>query len=369
MVTPFVSSIRPALDRLIERRFPGFRVVDVRRFGVDEAEPDAVTEKAVGYGHPLKLRIRDQAGAERHLVFHTASSDPFGHDRRSDRAAEMLLGFDTFGSIPRHVPALDVGAISADQRELISLAQSGEFYLLTGYADGHLYADELRRIAADARLGPHDLDHCRTLAGYLADLHAHKLDAPEQYSRAVRDLVGSGEGIFGMIDSFADGAPGARAERLIRIESACVAWRHRLRRRPGRLSRTHGDFHPFNLLFDDAHGLHLLDTSRGSVGDPADDICALAINYLFFAVERPAVWRSAFAELWHTFFERYLERSGDAEMLEVLAPFLAWRGLVVTSPVWYPGLQPAARDRLLSFIEKTLAADRFEPAFAEDVFA
>ena len=31
------------------------------------------------------------------LVFHTASPNDFGHDRRSDRAQEMLLAFDTFG--------------------------------------------------------------------------------------------------------------------------------------------------------------------------------------------------------------------------------------------------------------------------------
>jgi hypothetical protein len=51
-------------------------------------------------------------------------------------------------------------------------------------------------------------------------------------------------------------------------------------------------------------------------------------------------------------------------MLEVIAPFLAWRGLVIASPVWYPHLASAVRKSLFKFIENVLAAERFDP---EDV--
>ena len=62
-----------------------------------------------------------------------------------------------------------------------------------------------------------------------------------------------------------------------------------------------------------------------------------------------------------TFWRRYLERSGDVALLEVVAPFFAWRMLVVTSPVWYPDVPDDVRERLLGFVERLLAGRRFDP--------
>ncbi len=43
---------------------------------------------------PVRLRIRQASGEEVDLVLHTATPNAYGHDRRSDRAAEMLLAYD-----------------------------------------------------------------------------------------------------------------------------------------------------------------------------------------------------------------------------------------------------------------------------------
>jgi hypothetical protein len=362
------DKLRPALEQLVQRSFPGAALLDATPFHVDEAEQkDAATTKGVGYGSPLRLRIRERDGREQVLVFHTAKRDQFGHDRRADRAAEMLLGFDRFGNIPNHVRALDVGAISKSGMELLSLADAGEFYLLTSFASGHLYADELRRIARAGRLDASDVLHAESLARYLVELHREKYLDATRYVRASRDLVGSGEGIFGIIDAYGRDVPAAPPQRLRAIELRAVEWRWRLAERVDRLSRTHGDFHPFNVVFEgDRHAL--LDASRGCMGDPADDVTCMAINYVFFAIEHPNAWRGVLGELWHRFWQRYLEESGDRELLTVCAPFLAWRGLVVANPVWYPAVDPVARDRMLGLIERALAAERFDPSFAEDLF-
>ena len=111
----------------------------------------------------------------------------------------------------------------------------------------------------------------------------------------------------------------------------------------------------------------LLDASRGGLGDPADDVTCLAVNYVFFALGRRSS-AGALRELWHRFWSRYLAGSGDRELLEVAAPFLAWRGLVLACPRWYPDLADAARDRLLGLVERALAAPAFDPAMADPVF-
>jgi len=353
------------LERLIAAALPGARVLGVTALGVDDAEGGSAS-KGQGYGAPLRIDVERDGRRER-VVLHTATKNQFGHDRRADRAAEALLAFDTFDAVPRHVRAIDVGAFSGDA-DFVSLKDTGEFYLLSEWADGTLYAESLRRIVRDGTLEPDDLQRTDQLATYLADLHAASEPGHVARARALRDLFGSGEGIFGIVDSYPEPCPGLAAGRLRELERRACDWRWALKARSRPLRRTHGDFHPFNLLFDDHGRLRLLDTSRGSLGDGADDVACLAINYPFFALERPAAWQGVMSRLWFRFWSRYLERSRDAELLHVVAPYLAWRGLVLANPVWYPTLSDSSRSRLFDFVEAALEKPRFEPESVEILF-
>lgn len=366
-VLPESDPSRP-VRQLVEAVLPDARVEEVTPLGPDSGPGHDATEKAAGYGVPRRITVVRSDGATQRLVLHTSTANAFGHDRRSDRAAEMLLAFDTFGSIPAHVEVVDVGSLTRDGR-FLSLRDAGEFYLLTTYAEGDVYATDLRRIAKERRARPEDLSRCEALARYLVALHGAKGAQPGSYRRAVRDLVGHGEGIFGLIDGYPDDVPGAPPARLQAIERRCVEWRWKLRGRDQRLARTHGDFHPFNILFDEASRLTLLDTSRGSQGDPADDVTCLAINYVFFALDAPGAWQGGLRALWQRFWEVYLGWSGSAGVLDAAAPFLAWRALVLANPGWYPAVTSRARDALLTLVERALDAPRFDPADAERLFA
>lgn len=350
----------------MEGALPGAVIRNVVALGSDEQERGE-TAKGAGYGAPLRIDV-DVRGKPHALVLHTATPNDFGHDRRADRAAEVLLAADTYQHLPQHVRVLDVGAYRGTD-EVVSLAGTGEFYLLTTHAEGTTYAEDLRRIARDGAANDLDVLRVARLVEYLVELHAERpAGTPAQYVRAVRDTIGGGEGVFGIVDAYPDDVPGAPRARLERIEAECVRFRGRLRRRHERLRRTHGDFHPFNVLFDARSELALLDASRGSVGDPADDVTCMAVNFPFFSLGHPGAWRGAFRGLWSSFWERYAEGSGDRDLTTVAAPFLAWRGLVLASPVWYPELVESDRDRILGFVEAALRAPRFTPALADEFF-
>lgn len=342
----------------LEQLYPGATIERITPLTDDETSGEAM--KALGYGKPLRIELaRD---GERHtVVFHTARPDDFGHDRRADRVGNLVLAYDTFGTLPNHVRAIDVGVVRSDG-ELVSVAGTGEPYMLTTWADGELYADELRRIAAASTASDRELAHAERLATLLLEIHAEPGSHAGAYTRAIRDLLGHGEGIFGLVDSY---APGPLTPRLRALEEACLAWRWKLRGRTERLRRTHGDCHPFNIVFGD--DVWLLDASRGSQGDPADDVACLTINYLFFGVGRPG-WASGLGRLWDRFWQTYL--AGDrVDVLAAVAPFYAWRALVLASPKWYPHLGDADRDRILAFAERVLAAERFDPAWGAEAMA
>lgn len=314
--------------------------------------------KTFGYGRPVLISYR-AGGEQRRVVLQTAASNPFGHEYRADRAASVLASFDTFNTLPQHVPALDVGVLLPDGG-LRSIEDGGEFYLLTEYVEGEPYARDLQRLRDSGDLSPMDVRRAESLAAYLAEIHTVKSSNPALYRRHIRDLLGSGEEIMGLTDSYPPDFDLVDAEWLEEVEHAGVHWRWRLKERTGRLSQIHGDFHPFNVLFGAGTDFRLLDRSRGGWGEPGDDVSCMAINYLFFSLQRSGLLEPPFSELWDAFWSTYLSESGDREILTVVGPFFAWRALVLGSPIWYD-LADDVRRPLFHFVENVLSAPVFDP--------
>ena len=238
--------------------------------------------------------------------------------------------------------------------------------MLAEFIDGREYADDLLALRAGRALSALDLERADALCDYLAQVHGMRGGEPGLYERRIRDTLGHGECIFGVVDSYDDQRYFAA---LHDIERRCVDWRWRLKHRAWRLRQVHGDFHPWNILFRDGADFSVLDRSRGEWGEPADDVTCLALNYLFFSLQRSGKLEGAFESLWRRFWERYLERTRDAEILEVAGLFFAFRGLVMANPLWYPALQPAIREKMLNFVRRVLDEERFDPARANEYCA
>lgn len=340
------------LSSLLQARV---KVNSLREFKKDEAGGKL---KGFGYGKPVLIEFTRDGEIDK-AVLHTISPDPFGHERPSDRARCLLLDHATFNRLPKHARSLDVGVFAKDG-EFISLGDAGEFFLLTGYAPGQLYARDLQRILKTGELIERDEMRALALADYLVEIHTRKKSAPELYRRRLRDLLGHGEGIMGLTDSYPPDFELASREFLEEVEKECVTWRWRIKGKVHRLSQVHGDFHPFNVLFGEGTDFTLLDRSRGEWGEPADDLSSMSINYIFFSLQRYGDLSGPFERLFRGFWGRYMELAGDQEALSVIQPFYAWRALVVASPIWYPNLAPKVRRKLFNFTENVLATEIFD---------
>jgi hypothetical protein len=315
-----------------------------------------------GYGYGIPLRVDYQLdGAPRRAVVESVRPGPFGHEHMADRAQLMLWAHRAFGGLPRHVASLDVGAVRTGG-ELEPLGDAEELFMLAEFVDGREYADDLLRLRASGEALQTDFERADALCDYLVEIHRLAGPDPGLYVRRIREVLGHGECIFGVADSYPD-HPEMNA-LLAGIEHRCLDWRWKLKRRTHRLRQVHGDFHPWNILFREGADFSVLDRSRGEWGEAADDVTCLALNYLFFSLQRSGRLEGGFERLWRRFWERYLERSGDAEILEVAAPFFAFRGLVMANPLWYPALDAALRQKMLRFVAAVLGEARFDPARA-----
>jgi hypothetical protein len=315
--------------------------------------------KAFGYGSPLFLEY-EVSGERKKAVLETMTPSSYGHDHFSDRAHAILWEHSAFNNLPRHVRSLDSGAF-LDSGAIISTGKTREFFLLTEFVQGKGYFKDLNRIRETGIAGNNDFARTLALSNYLVEIHSAKLDLPGLYAKRIRDLLGHGECIMGLIDNYPFSFDFIDQQLLKKIELACTEWRWRIKHRTRRLCQVHGDFHPYNILFRKSMDFTMLDRSRGEWGEPADDTTCLSINYLLFSLLRSGTLDGPFEKMFLSFWDNYLARTNDHEMLEVAAPFFAWRGLVIASPDWYPHLPAQVRRTIFIFIENILAADRFDP--------
>jgi phosphotransferase family enzyme len=317
--------------------------------------------KGLGYGVPFEVECVADGRLRSYVVSRTRPVQGFGHDYPADRAWQAIYAHGAYNTFPRHVRSLDVGFVR-ESGELVSAGGAVEYFQLVEKAPGALYWLDLDRMLVGPARGL-DYERARALGRFLAEAHADKRDEPTLYQRRIRELVGHGECLMGILDSYPhpyEFLPAADCEAL---EHAAVGWRWRLRWRAHRLSRVHGDFHPWNLLFETGTDFAVLDRSRGEWGEPADDVSALGINYVFFGLRKSGAAEVAepFAGLLRAFLDAYLAGSEDRELLEVLPPFLMFRALVLAHPRWYPTLTEATRRALFDFARSMAGASAFDP--------
>lgn len=322
--------------------------------------------KQFGYGVPFEIECRVDGVTRRFVVSRTRPAQGFGHDYPADRAWQALYGHGAYNSFPQHVRSIDVG-FAREFGDLVSVADATEFFQLVEKAEGSPYWHDLDRLLQGGALTALDEARAEALARFLAVNHAVKRHDPTLYERRIRELVGHGECVMGILDSYPHPYAFLPTSACTELEQQLVSWRWRLRSRTNRLSRVHGDFHPWNLLFRDGTDFSVLDRSRGEWGEPADDVAALAVNYLFFGLRKAhSTDDEGVAEPFHTLFRRfmavYLQSSGDAEVLETIPPFFAFRLLVVAHPRWYPTLRDVTRAKLLHVARRMAFSVRFDPA-------
>jgi Ser/Thr protein kinase RdoA (MazF antagonist) len=354
---------REALARYLGDVLPApLEILALRPLGAGAGE--AADPKGFGYGVPFEVECLVGGQRRSLVVSRTRPVQGFGHDYPADRAWQAIYAHSAYNSFPRHAQSVDVGLVRR-AGDLVSAGGAVEFFQLVEKVPGRLYWLDLDRMLTEPAR-PLDAERTGALARFLAGVHSVKRSEPTLYERRVRELVGHGECLMGILDSYPHPYPPLPPEACEALEHAAVSWRWRLRGRAQRLSCTHGDFHPWNLLFTEGVEFSVLDRSRGEWGEPADDVSALAVNYLFFGLRRsaragPPRIVEPFLGLFRAFMRTYLEESGDREVLEVLPPFFAFRALVIAHPRWYPTLEPEVRSRILNFAHAMMHTDAFDP--------
>ncbi len=342
--------INPAqFEEYLKERFGDVKLTSLTRIG------------AGVHGTGFLVAVETLEGAKSY-VLKDLSSEGLGHIYPSDRAGVFLLAFNEYSKLPKHVKAIDVLSLGEDG-SLRSIGGGKEYFLLMEKVEGVHYFKDLEKMREKEFLHRKDREKIGLLTDYLSNIHSVKMDSRMHYWRKLRDTIGHGECLMGVFDSYPDGV--LSYDEMAEIEKLCINWRAKLKPLHKRLCMIHGDFHPGNIWFKNGDFV-LLDRSRGRWGDAADDVADLSINFIFFSIKNHNIIEGAYLEAFNLFFRKYMEQSGDREILTVLAPFFAFRGAVVANPRFYPEVTEKQRNLIFSFVINVLSAGHFDPERVND---
>jgi aminoglycoside phosphotransferase (APT) family kinase protein len=339
-----------AIRAYLLKQFKDVRRIDIKKLGSGVQ------------GSGFLIELKTDRGTTSYVV-KSLIPEGFGHDYPSDRAAVFLLDLDEFNTLPKHIKALDVLA-EIENGSVKSIGGGKEYYLLMEKGEGTDYFRDLNEFSQKKHLEEPDIKKIKIMASYLASIHSVKKDSKTLYWRKLRDTVGHGECLMGVLDLYPEGALPDKEKTDIIKKS--IDWIYKVKPRFDRLSQIHGDFHPGNIWFKDTNDFILLDRSRGPWGEPADDVTALTINYIFFSIKHYGTMKGPYLEGLKLFFDDYVRQTGDIEIYSIVQLFYAFRGVVVANPVFYPEITKQQRGLIFRFIHNILDSEGFDPERIND---
>lgn len=338
---------------------------DFKVLGVEPLEKD-LTSYAGGLGEAVFIKLED-----RRLVAKISKTGGMGRDYPEDRAKDALWTFRT-STLPRQPKTITVGSLKEGQ--LVPFCNNSEYFVVLQEALGRSYhlflSDALKR----GKITDDDRKAALNLSDYLVGIHKTK-GPPSLYKRHLIDVFGGPEGIAGVstylwnslsdqvcIEKLGKSKTEIRKD-ILELKKKAVEHADRIEDLTHRSSQMHGDFHPFeNVRYEKYPDEYwILDRSRAEYGEPADDVTSMWMNYLNHALLDKGSYSDKFGDIGKLFFNNYLQKTSDYEMLKTVQPFFIWRGLVISNPTWYPNTPIGTRNKIFNFMKNVSDVEEFDP--------
>lgn len=357
MSLEFVETRIPAnsVKNYLKQKFGEIRILEYKRLGTGWH----------GTGYKVKFKLKEK---EETIVIRTKRPEGFSHDYAADRAASFLIQHNLASKLPKHNKSFDVVGVS--KKELVSIGDCNEFFHVVEFAEGKPYMGELIGIKKKNLITDLELEKVELLSEYLAEVHKtkfidkikskHKIAfAKSIYRRHLRDCIGHGEMLLGVLDTYPKKLSWMTKKELVRIINMANELREYSKDNYQRLSLIHGDFHPGNILFKGKY-FKVLDASRELWGEPADDLTALGINYIWFSIMQNGDFSGNFKDLFEAFWDSYIKKTRDPKINKIAPLFFAFRGVVVSHPLFYKNQSNNCRRKIFNFVVNLLEERKFD---------
>lgn len=304
--------------------------------------------KTGGLSETLRIEYVDGKGRPHSCFAKRHEASEMGETAIADQIHDSAWRLSGYGAYPGHTPSLGM-TLFRGSRGVSSLSAAPDSVIsFEAPSPGTPYGDLLWN--PDRQTDAEAVALARKVCTFMIQGHGpvHE-NVRATYRRALRtSLVDSFLRTLETADDFWNARPGLRDE----LEHLMLSWRRRLIGMEHRLRSIHCDFHPWNLLVDGDRLAAIGRRVPGS-GDPANDLAALAVNYLWLKFMHPA-HAARYDALYRAYWNTYLEHTEDDEAKQVAPPYFAVRCAVLVSPVWYGATPPEIRERIARLLVQIL---------------
>jgi hypothetical protein len=322
----------------------------------------------LGTGYSIKFELNNK---NKILILKSLFKENLGMDHYSDRAASLIEAHDNYNKMDSHVKSIDVIS-QKENNDLVSIGDSKEFYILMEEAKGKNLFNDFEEAKKYGKLSIVTENKIKIISDFLVKLHKNKHKSISLYRRKIRDTIGSGGSLIGILDMHPDSDFEKFKYEWIKIVNKSLIFWNKSRNLHYRLCEIHGDYHPGNLWFEEEK-LIVLDRARGRFGEPADDITAFLVNPIMYSLILYNKFKGSFKEIFDVFWNNYFKQTTDREMRKIMAPYIAFRIAVVTNPIFYNdeyfgGKNRAyfVRKKLINFALNVLNDKEFDPQKIND---
>lgn len=313
---------------------------------------------AAGYRIDFKTN-----GENKKVVIRIISPVDFSNDYAADRMASFWIQHHSSKLLPSHIKSLGIIGVNKRTKGIGVVDHYDEFIQVLEWAEGEEYFVDLEKIIKEDRASDDDFKKVILLSDYLVKIHKKKFrgakdQALSLYKRHTRDYVGS-RFMIDVLDTYPTEISFTSWDKLHKLVFEVYKYREKSKNNFLRLSKIHGDFHPGNVRFKDKNKFIILDASRAIWGEPADDVSCLGINYLWYSLRQTGKFKGIFKELFDTFWNNYIKKTGDQEINTILPLFIAIRSVVLKHPLYF-SVNDKIRKKLLAFAYHSLKKGDFE---------
>ncbi|MGK0209561.1 MAG: hypothetical protein ACI83O_000840 [Patescibacteria group bacterium] len=265
------------------------------------------------------------------LIIKSIFKENLGMDNPGDRAASLLQAHTNYNTMRNHIKSKDVIVLKNKKAESIGNAE--EFYIAMEEASGKDMFTDLDNIDNDKSYQLF-LEKTKKIAQDLVELHKNKVNNPILYKRKIRDTIGSGGSLMGVLDMHTIEDYSKYKTHWETIIKECIPYWSKSKHLTHRCCEIHGDFHPGNIWFKEKKVTYL-DRAGGRFGEPADDLTAFFINPIFYSIIKHGNFQGKYKEIFDMFWNTYFKQTKDKEMRTIMAPYIAFRASVITNPMFY----------------------------------
>ncbi len=293
-------------------------------------------------------------------------SEDLGFEFPERKVNSLLV---SHGMLKRHMNShpnsIGIAIKNQSLKFLPEINDKTEVYHFQEYGgEGKNYLEILNSKQNKNELDSIDKEEIEQLVDFVAKIHSVKHPSQDKrkltavYNDWLRSVIGHPEYLLQLLHAIGEDSPALKPKDQGKYLALMLENMHYFKNKPERVVALHGDFWGANAFFRQDGTLFMIDYSRMPWGDAGFDI-GFWISVYLMGYHKDKERSKYFRKLGEYFLDKYIEKTGDKEVLNTMVYSLGLVAAMYASPTWVPGIDSDVRIKYFNHVCEMLKRKEF----------